>query len=246
MKAALTISLAGVLAGCNMWGGQPVGCTAESAAEPVIGIVREQLEKRLATDLKDSNGTRMASLASIRAAVAQLTISLADLRTSKKDPNSTKRFCTGSLVVRFPSDVLSDADKGRAALNLNTVSDLAGERDVERQADRFTNAIDFEVQPTDDGSKVFAETASDNAMFGFVSDVLAAGLMRSRVESAQRERDQQAAQQQAQENAALTEQRDANLSSVRTENQLAVQTIDAAWGALDGSARKQLLQLQRA
>ena len=246
MKKFLVIGLTGALAGCGLIGAQPVGCTAESAAEPVIGIVREQLEKRLTSELKDSDGGRLVSVANIRAAIAQLTIKLDDLRTSKEDPDSTKRFCTGSLVVRLPSEILSDADKGRAALNLGTVSDLAEERDVEREADRFAHGIEFEVQPTDDGSKVFAETASDNPMFAFVAEVLTAELLRSRVENAQRQQEQDSARKQAEESAALTEQRDANLSSVRTDNQLATQTIGAVWAGLDDLTRKQLLPVQRA
>lgn len=246
IKAVAAAGMLTALGGCGMLGGQPVACNTESAAEPLISIVKEQLEQRLANDLKDGNGKRLVSLASIRAAIAQLDIGLDDIRTSKEDPNSTKRFCAGSLAIKFPADVLSDANRARDTMGLSTVSDLAEEEDVERQADRFTTPIEFEVQPTDDGSKVFAETADDNSMFRFAAEVMSAGLMRSRLENAKREEQQAQAAASAAQDAALAEQRQANLGAVRVDNQLAAQTIGATWRALDPSMRRRLLPAQRA
>ncbi|WP_176473032.1 lysozyme inhibitor LprI family protein [Sphingomonas lenta] len=242
----MMVAFAGALGGCGAFGAQPVACTAESAAEPVVGIVREQLEKRLADELKNGDGKRMVSLANIRASVGELLIELTDVRTSKKDPNSTKRFCAATLAVKFPADMLTDADRARDSAGMGDVSDLADENDVGREANRFTTPIEFEIQPTDDGSKVFAETATDNAMFAFASEVVGAGLMRSRLENAKREEQQAQAAASAEQDAALAEQRQANLASVRTDNQLAAQTIGAMWKALDSGTRQQLLPVQRA
>lgn len=247
MMKQRTLLLAGTLLALSACGkGQPVACTAESAQAPVVSIVKEQLEKLVAAKLRGESGTRTIGMSKIRAAIAALVVSIGDIRTSKEDPNSTRRFCTGSLGIRFPGDALADADTARAAANMPTVSDMAAEANVERAADRFTNDIEFNVQPTDDGSKVFAETDSSNAMFGFAAEVLASGLLRSSIEASQRETAQAAAQQSAEQNAALAQQRSANLASVRTDNQLAVQTIAASWKAIDPATRARLLPVQRA
>lgn len=128
---------------------------------------------------------------------------------------------------------------------MNSVSDLADDRDVERHADSFTSTIDFNVQPTDDGSKVFAETESGNNIFGFAAELLSSSLMRSAVEDRQREQQAAADRASAEQDAALAEQRNANVAAARTENQIANQTINALWKALPGTARSQLLPLQR-
>lgn len=237
------IGLLFVLGACER---QPVACTAESAQEPVIAIVKEQLEKLVSDKVRQDDGVRAVGLSKIRAAIGQLAIAVEDIRTSKEDPNSTKRFCAGTIKIRFPSDALADAEKAREAAGGNTVSDLADANDVERHADSFTTPIDFNVQPTDDGNKVFAETESGNNMFGFAAEVVASGLMRASLEDAKRQVQQAADQHTAAESAALAAQRDANLMSARTDNQLATQTIAATWKALGPAVRDRLLPVQRA
>ena len=91
----------------------PVQCTAESAQTPVVDIVKEQLERSVGRDLRSGGDGTAASSSKIRAAIAQLVITIEDIRTSKEDPNSSKRFCTGTLRIRFPAEVLSDADRAR-------------------------------------------------------------------------------------------------------------------------------------
>ncbi|HEX4695745.1 lysozyme inhibitor LprI family protein [Sphingomonas sp.] len=230
------------LAGCQR---QPVQCTAESAQSTVVDLVKEQLEKSVSGKVRNETGNRSVSLSKIRAAIAQLVIAVDDIRTSKEDPNSTKRFCTGTLKVRFPTEMIADADKARADAQLNTVADLADSNDIEQNADRFSASLDFNIQPTDDGSKVFAEAESGNNMFTFAGDVVAAGLMRSSIEDAQRQEQQAKDQQAAVENAALVEQRNANLESAKTDNQLAEQALTAVWRSLNPDTHGQLLPVQR-
>ena len=225
---------------------QAVQCTAASAQEPVVGIVKEQLERAVSTAVRKDNGARAVSLSKIRAAIAQLVIGIDDIRTSKEDPNSTKRFCTGTLKIRFPGDTLNDADSARANNGLGSISDLADGDDIERHADSFTAPIEFNVQPTDAGDKVFAETESGNNMFSFAAQVLASGLLKASMADAKRSQQQVADEQAATQNAALAEQRNANLASAKTDNQLAVQTIGAMWRTLAPETRARLLPLQKA
>lgn len=224
----------------------PVACTADSAQEPVVEIVKQQLEKLMAAKTKRDNGTQAVGYSKIRAAIGQLVISIADIRTSKTDPNSTKRFCTGNLKIRFLADVLNGAEQARSAAGSNSISDLADSSDVERNADNFSTSVDFNVQPTDDGKKVFAEIESGNSMFGFAAEVLASELLRASIEGAKRDQQQAVDQQAAAQGAALVEQRNATLAAAKTENQLAMQTVAAAWKGLQPSTRGRLLPLQRA
>ncbi|WP_158637964.1 lysozyme inhibitor LprI family protein [Sphingomonas ginsenosidivorax] len=242
---AVAATLALGTAACGN-GGTAVGCTAESAQAPVVGIVKDQLERAISAKVRGEDGARSVSLSKIRAAIGQLVIAIDDIRTSKEDPNSTKRFCTGTLKVRFDADALADADHTRETAGLNSVSALADAADIERHADSFTTGIEFNVQPTDNGDKVFAETESGNNMFDFAAEVLASGLLRASTEESQRAAAQAEAQQTAEQNAALGEQRAANLASAKTDNQLAAQTIGATWQALAGATRQRLLPQQRA
>ena len=230
------------LGGC---GKSAIGCSAADAQAPVVAVVKEKLEKQISARVRGDQA-RTISLSKIRAAIAQLVITIDDIRTSKEDPSSTKRFCTGTVRVRFPAAQLEDAEKAREAAGMSNVSDLAERGDVDRAADSFSTSLEFNIQPTDKGDKVFAEVESGTNILSFTTDVVAAGLLRAVVEGARREQEQAAAQQAAAENAALTEQRNANLNAARTENQLVVQTLTATWKAIPSDMRAQLLPLQRA
>jgi len=242
-RLAALAALGLALAGCEK---RSVECTNDSATTTTIGIVRDALESATAKAMQNDDGSSSAPLSKIRAAIAQLAISIDDVRTTKKDPDSTKRFCTGTLKVRFPAGALDDAEKARAAAGLNTVSDLADADDVTRNADAFTSDIDYNVQPTDDGSRVYAETDRGNALFGFTSEVLASGLLRHAIEDAKHAEQQAADQQNAAQQAALDAQHQADLAAAKTENQLATQTIGATWKAIPDGIRHQLLPAQRA
>ena len=241
-----TIAVGGALAvaGCDRR--TVVECSGASAASPVVSIVKEELERQVSNKVRGDGAARLVSLSKIRAAINQLTISLDDIRTSKEDPNSTKRFCSATLKVRFASDLLDDADRARTATESSSVSDLADANEVERRADSFSAPIDFNIQPTDDGSKVFAETESGNNLFGFAAEVLASALIRAKVEEGQRAEDQASAAAEQEQQNALVAQRAANLESAKTDNQLAVQTIGATWKALADETRARLLPVQRA
>ena len=243
---ALALTMLAAAVGLTACQERAVQCTADGAQQPVIDIVKEQLEQLIGRDVRRDVSGRPVASAKIRAAIAQLGISIDDIRTAKVDPNSTKRFCAGTLRIRFPADALADADRARSVANLSNVSDLADEADVERRADSFYSSIEFNIQPTDDGSKVFAETESGQNLFGFAAALVSASLRRGALEDQQRQAQVAADQVSAEQNAALAEQRNANVASARTDNQLATQTIGAAWRALPTGLRSRLLPLQRA
>lgn len=228
-------------------GGKPVAeCSAESAQAPVISIVQSQIEKSIQRQVRGQEGASSVSLSKIRAALGQVAISMADIRTSKEDPSSTKRFCVGTVKVRIPAEMLDDAEATREAVDLPSVSELAENSSVERNADTFSTEIEFNVQPTDDGSKIFAETESGNNIFDLVGEVVASGLLKSAVAEAQRQSRLSEERVAAAENAAQQESRAASLELAKSDNQIAVQTINAAWSAIGADRRKQYLQSQRA
>src|SRR5579859_1086662 len=151
-----------------------------------------------------------------------------------------------TLKLRIPERSLNNADSSRQKIGLNSVSQLADQSDIERQADAFTHPIDFDVQPTDDGSKVFAETENGNPMFDFAAEVIASDLLRSTIENAQRQQQLEQDQQQAAQTAAQAAQRVTGLTAAKADDQLANPTIDAQWKALPRPLRAQLLAAQRA
>jgi len=223
-----------------------VTCASPDATSTTITVLKDALVKQVFSKLSNGDSQSAISKANVRAAVAQLAFSFEDLRTTRQDPNSTKRFCEGTLKVRFPAEYLTNAEDARSAAGVGTVTQLADANDVDREADTFSAKADYDVQPTDSGDKVFSETEVGSPLMNVVTEVLASSLLHNIVQSAAAQAQQQQQALQAQQTAALAEQKAANLNSAKTDDQLANQAILAVWRAVTPAARAQLLAQQRA
>lgn len=241
LAVALTACL---VLGCNR---KPeVTCSSPDATSTTIDLLKDALAKQTYTKANNVDATAGVSKSSIRAAIAQIVFTLEDVRTTKQDPNSTKRFCEGTLKIRFPADQLTNADDARSVAGLGTVTQLADANDVDREADTFSAKFDYDVQPTDTGDKVFAEAEAASPIMSVASDVLASSLLHNALQAAANQVQQQQQEQQAEQNAALSEQKAADLNSAQTDDRLATQSILAVWRAIPASTRTQLLPQQRA
>jgi uncharacterized protein YecT (DUF1311 family) len=223
-----------------------VQCSSPEAISTTIDVLKKALEKETFDKTSGAENTQAISKSNIRAAIAQIVFSFEDVRTTRKDPNSTKRFCEGTLKIRFPAEHLTNADEARSAAGFGTVTQLADANDVDREADTFSAKADYDVQPTDTGDKLFAETETKSPIMNVASEVLASSLLHNVLQQAAATQQQEQQVQQAQENAALAEQKAANLNSAKTDNQLATQSILAVWRSIPAATRAQLLPQQRA
>lgn len=244
-KMFLALPLLALLPACGPFTPQ-ADCTSELAQSTVSGIVREALERATVGDIRNDAGARMLGMTKIRAALAEVTIALSDIRTTKEDPNSSRRSCSGTLRLRFPDAQITRAETLRTTMGSSPLADAAAELDLKRVGMGFTGAIDFTVQPTDDGQKLFAETESGNPLIGFGAEVIAMGLLQDFMDKGRRIAEQENAVQAAEQKKAEGEQRVAALESAKVDNQLAWQTIRATWGTLDKATRTQLQPVQTA
>src|SRR5579872_4006816 len=102
-----------------------IQCSSSDAMSTTIDVLKKGLEKDTESKTSSVENAGAVSKSSIRAAIAQLVFTFEDVRTTRQDPNSTKRFCEGTLKIRFPAEDLSNADEARSAAGLGTVTQLA-------------------------------------------------------------------------------------------------------------------------
>lgn len=245
MKSALVLSAFVLLAltGCSKLSGQSNSCSGDDAKAVTLDIVRNQITK-LASQADE--GDPSISKSKIRATVRQLVLSLEDVRTTKDDPNSTKQFCTGRLKLVAPADMVFDADATREMAGLNSIEDMADSANVEANANSFTADVDFNVQPTDDGQKIYAQLESGDEAIGFYAELVKDHLLKSAVADAKAEQDRISAEQTAAIENAAREEAAASLEQAKAENGAAIDTINAVWKAIPGDVRASLLDAQRA
>ena len=180
------------------------------------------------------------SHSAIRRLIDGIVVTIDDIRTNGSVGGKTA--CSASVSLRFPVAVLNAADAERRAANQSALSELADADAVDAHGDTYVAQVNYNVQETDDKSKLFAEVEKFNKLYDFAAEVVTANLIRPLVDTAQ------AANRTAQAaaNAAQTELKTANLNAAKTDLQLAVQTINAVWQSIDPAVKQRLLPLQKA
>ena len=241
---ALAILVIGFsLAAC---GKKQVDCLSPESQASVSQLIKDSIEKQAITKMHD--GAPQANIldSSIRASVNGLKVVLEDIRTTKVDPNSTKKFCTANARIVAPLTVINDADQARSVAGANTIAQLAQQDNVERAADSFKFPLDYDVQPTDDGKKVYSEIPGTSDRSDFFAELVDSDLLKNVVEAKKNQEAQAQAEQDREQQAALDAQRNANRAEADAEDRLAIQVINETWSQLSPAMKSGLLDLQRA
>lgn len=175
------------LSGCGQFGNQ-FTCGDEDSKSTTLEIIKDHMEKAVGERSKDESGNALASSSAISAALSQLKMTIENIRTTKKDPDSTMQFCSGTLKVVYPLNVLKDADETRSMANLNNIDNLASKSDIKRKADAFEADLEYSVQPTDDGKKVFAQIDNFDDKLNVLAEITASYLLKSSWERMKRQK----------------------------------------------------------
>jgi uncharacterized protein YecT (DUF1311 family) len=237
------LALGALLSSCGV---AATGCASDSSREVITSLVREQVAEAAEAELALEDGSRMSAASKVRATVAELKVLIEDIRTTKKDPDSTKRFCAGTARVVIPLTMIQDADQTRKLLDLSSVDSLLEEAGLTRSADALTFDLEYSVQPTDKRDKIYGEVEGASPKFAALGQVVGAHLARDEIEGASKAWAAKAAAAEA-ETARQTEAaQKADLDMAAAENKLANQQINAVWKALPEDARSQFLEMQRA
>ena len=177
-----------LLSGC---GQASVSCSDEDAKSALEAAIRENLEEVAIEQATGEDGSRSISNSTIRASIAKIKLVIENIRTTKEDPDSTKRFCTGSLKIVFSTKTFADASKARELVGLSDVEKMADAADIEKGADYLKGDLDYNVQPTDDGKKIYAEFENADDKLQVFGEVVAASLLKSSIETQVRNQQEQ-------------------------------------------------------
>ncbi len=232
------------LGACNKV--SPLDCSSEDAKSTIAGIVSDEIQKATKSALGSSADPAVSAESKLRATVALLKITIDDIRTTKSDPNSTKRYCEGTLKVVMPLSMINDADQTRQSAQVTTVAKLLEGAGIERSADTLTHRLSYSVQATDDHQKVFGEIEDFGDLFTAFGEVVASHLLLPTVQANQQSAAVQANDAQVQQAQQVTAANQADLEVASAENKLANQTIGEVWKAIPDATKAQVLEIQRA
>lgn len=150
-----------------------VACGDPSGVDTVKTLIADAAQQA-------AQGQAEGKSSSIRAALSRFEVEFSAIRTDKKDPDSSKVFCAAQISVRLDPAVLLNLEaEAKAIPSVGSLDHLAEQRGFERAANVFTKRdFSYSLQPTDDGTMVFAES-SDHQPSTLLSDLALLDVVRT-------------------------------------------------------------------
>lgn len=225
-----------------------VGCSDEEATKLVASLLKDSIQDDIVKSMSggDTNAQGSIGPSAVRAALDKISFVFEDVRTAEVSKSSTSKTCKATLKIDLPVDILNNADRARSQLGMNNVRQMADMNGLKGSAGTFTHEINYTVQPTDDGKKIYAETEKSSPSAKFIGEVVANHLAAAAIQQAAMEQQAETQRQVAEQTAAEEAQRKADLQLATAEYKLSTQVINAVWKSIDPETRSQILPIQRA
>lgn len=240
-----------VLVGCEKIASlQPVArvkCDDPTAKELVVETLSKQITQLANVQVKQliSEENIALDMGKIRASLQQVVFNVSDIRTNNSDPNSKKEYCLTDLVVKVPQQMLTDADSSRQVYEHLSVAEQAAMENLSFDLNQLSQQLEYMVQPTDDGEKVYVQLENSEVLAQFVTQIVIDALLKTpREQSVQLlEQEQQQRLNEEQEN--LAEYQQILVAEAQQKIDQANEKLNLVWNATSKEVRELFLEEQR-
>ena len=239
-----------LLGGCdkvqNLTSGA-VKCDNEAAKKLVVEsfskIVSDAATERVKSLIENENIT--IDMGKLRSTLQQVTFNVTNVRTNNSDPNSNKQYCVTEFIVKLPEQLVKDADAAREIYGESNVTQSAVLADLSFEMNQLKKDIDYLVQPTDSGDKVFVTLENSEALAYFVRDIAVDSLIKNARQNAVEVAKQEALQAVADQEATAKEYQSVLVDEAKAKVDAANENLNLVWNATTKEIREQLLDEQR-
>ena len=250
LKLLALISCALSLSGCDQVQsitGQSVKCDNDTAKQLVVEsfskTVSEVASQRVKELIASENIT--IDMGKLRSTLQQITFNVSDVRTNNSDPNSKKQYCVTQFVVKIPDQMVKDADAARAVYDENNIAQAAVLSDLSFETNQLKKEIEYLVQPTDDGKKVYVTLENPDVLAYFVRDIAVDSLLKATRQNAVEVAKQEEIKRISEQEAAAQEYQSVLLLEAKTSLDQANENLNLVWNATSKEIRAQLLDEQK-
>ncbi len=250
LKLLALISCALSLSGCDQVQsitGQSVKCDNDTAKQLVVEsfskTVSEVASQRVKELIASENIT--IDMGKLRSTLQQITFNVSDVRTNNSDPNSKKQYCVTQFVVKIPDQMVKDADAARAVYDENNIAQAAVLSDLSFETNQLKKEIEYLVQPTDDGKKVYVTLENPDVLAYFVRDIAVDSLLKTTRQNAVEVAKQEEIKRISEQEAAAQEYQSVLLLEAKTSLDQANENLNLVWNATSKEVRAQLLDEQK-
>ena len=239
-----------LLGGCdkvqNLTSGA-VKCDNEAAKKLVVEsfskVVSDAATERVKSLIENENIT--IDMGKLRSTLQQVTFNVTNVRTNNSDPNSNKQYCVTEFIVKLPEQLVKDADAAREIYGESNVTQSAVLADLSFEMNQLKKDIDYLVQPTDSGDKVFVTLENSEALAYFVRDIAVDSLIKNARQNAVEVAKQEALQAVADQEATAKEYQSVLGDEAKAKVDTANENLNLVWNATTKEIRDQLLDEQR-
>ena len=239
-----------LLGGCdkvqNLTSGA-VKCDNEAAKKLVVEsfskVVSDAATERVKSLIENENIT--IDMGKLRSTLQQVTFNVTNVRTNNSDPNSKKQYCVTEFIVKLPEQLVKDADAAREIYGESNVTQSAVLADLSFEMNQLKKDIDYLVQPTDSGDKVFVTLENSEALAYFVRDIAVDSLIKNARQNAVEVAKQEALQAVADQEATAKEYQSVLVDEAKAKVDTANENLNLVWNATTKEIRDQLLDEQR-
>lgn len=246
---ALTFSMF-ALAACDKVStitGSGTKCDSDITKQIVVETFSKNVSDIASTRVKELIQTENVTIdmGKLRSTLQQITFNVTNVRTNNSDPNSKKNYCATDFIVNIPTQMIKDADTARAVYEENNIAQAAVLSDLSFENNQLKKEIEYFVQPTDDGKKVFVTLENPDALAFFVRDIAIDSLLKAARQNAAEVAKQEEIKRVAQESAAAEEYQSVLLSEAQSNLDNANENLNLVWNSTTKEIRDQLLSEQR-
>lgn len=249
-KLLTFIGLTILLSGCEKvqsLTGQAIKCDDETAKQLVVETFSKNVSDIAAARVKEliQSENITIDMGKLRSTLQQINFNVNDIRTNNSDPNSKKEYCVTEFVVKLPEQMVKDADASRAVYEENNVAQSAIISDLSFETNQLKKEVDYFVQPTDDGKKIYVTLENPDSLAFFVRDVAIDSLLKSARQNAAEIAKQEEMKRVAEEQAAVQEYQTVLVTEAKVNLDTANENLNLVWNATTKEVRNHLLDEQR-
>ena len=176
------------LSGCGTIFSKHLQCDDESANQLIHTILKDDLNKSLENELKQlisAGNIKDLDPAKLKLTAQNIQFLTTDSRTDFIDPNSTKTQCLIDLNISIPSDLVKKSDEARSKVDVQNVESQANELGINFTNNKVDLILEYVLQPSDSGEKVFAVLKNTQNINTLVADTLTYAFLKPQIEKNQ-------------------------------------------------------------
>lgn len=240
-----------LLGGCD----QASSLITETTAQCDQEVTKKGVTERFSQDVTERAHNRVKELIAneditvdmgkLRSALQHITFNVLNVRTNHSDPNSNKKYCVTEFVVKIPESIIKDADTSRAVMEETNVAQTAVLSDLKFENNQLSRELEYWIQPTDDGQKMFIHLENADGLSLFLADVVIDALLKSARQNAVEVAQQEEMKRIAEENATVEAYQALLLTEAKAKIDQANEHLNLVWNATSKDVRDALLAEQK-